>query len=89
MRTTSSGRIRTGLGSARTTLAMTGPAHVSRCNEWVRLNLAQRVEALQADLRSILTRARASNWATVNKTRSNQCLNQQMPRIAADFDEQC
>ena len=89
MRTPSSKGIQTGLCVALVTLVTTGPAHAIRCNEWVRLIPTQRVEVLRSNFQSILTSARASNWATVNKTRTNQCLNQQMPRIAADFDEQC
>lgn len=89
LQTMSSKGIQTGLCVALVALVAAGPAHAIRCNAWVRLNSTQRVEALQANFRSILKSARASNWATVNKTRTNQCLNQQMPRIASDFDEQC
>ena len=71
------------------TLVMASPAQAIRCRDWVRLDAGQRVQVLQAEFNSILTSARASNWATVNKTVTNQCLNQQLPRIAADFDEQC
>ena len=82
-------RLRAGICMALVTVVMASPAHAIRCKDWVRMNPAQRVQALQADFHAILSSARASNWATVNKTVTNQCLNQNMPRIAADFDEQC
>ena len=71
------------------TLALAGPAHAIRCKDWVRMNPTQRAQSLQAEFHAILTSARASNWATVNKTVTNQCLNRNMPGIAAAFDEQC
>jgi len=81
--------LRAGICISLVTLVVAAPAHAIRCKDWVRMNSTQRVQVLQANFHSILTSSRASNWATVNKTVTNQCLNQNMPRIAADFDEQC
>jgi len=70
-------------------ITLSSPAHAVRCNEWLGLAPNDRDLRVKELIRELMNSPKAAQWTSINKSKIERCLVQQISEIELDFNDAC